>query len=225
MSGRLAVGEPDEIVTVEGQAGQAGEGAFAVARVVEEPLALVCPARGPYRQLVRDDHGFMAARCLARIIDGGLHTGGDVFVGLAPRRLERIAQLPPVLRAFEGAVADAERLALELVARLDDPGVGVDRHLEDHRQRFGGLLSSLERRGDEVHDLVLGQPVGGSGSHLVSELGQEVLGKSPVEHTVGVVDLAVAHQVHDRAFSHVVLFILGAPARRLAQRRGAPRQF
>ena len=69
-----------------------------------------------------------------------------------------------MLGVAQRAVADAERLALEVVAGLDDPLVGADVEPERRGDRAGGLLRALQRggdHGDEVATCAGRRPPGG----------------------------------------------------------------
>ena len=87
-------------------------------------------------------------------------------------------------------------LAEEIVARVEP--------VEQVRLVSSGTEATmsairLARAGDDVRDVVVGQVRGGEERHLPAE-GREVVVREPaVEDPVGVVDLAVAQQVHDRA--------------------------
>ena len=60
------------------------------------------------------------------------------------------------------------------------------------------LLRPLEGRGDDVGDVV-GLEVGGDeAGHLAAEVREVEAVEAAVEHPFGVVDLSMAHQVHDR---------------------------
>ena len=102
--------------------------ALAPARVVPQPRALEPAAGGPDRQLVGDDHGLVAARPRrGRRRSPRSIRAAISLVRLAPGGPERVDQPRPVTRVAQRAVADAERLALEVVARLDHAVVGGDR--------------------------------------------------------------------------------------------------
>ena len=79
-------------------------------------------------------------------------------------------------------VAQADAAALELVLRLDDAHVGRDLHVVAGRDRGRRLLGPLERRGDDVGDVV-GLEVGRDESrHLAAELGEVEAVEAAVEH-------------------------------------------
>src|SRR5699024_3208791 len=152
----------------------------------------------PDRQLVRDEHDLAALDGPAGVVDRRAHAGGLLDVRLTPGRAPRVDQAGPVLRATQRAVADAERLALEVVGGLDEALVGPELELERTGDRGGGLLRALQRRGGYAGDVVVAlseerrDPLG----HGVAELGQVVAGDPSVEDSVRVVDLAVPHQVN-----------------------------
>ncbi len=103
----------------------------------------------------------------------------------------------PVAGLAQRAVPDAEGLALEDVLRLQQPRVGRQVQAVDLGDRLRRLLRALQRGGHHVGDVpaleVLGDPV----RHLPAQLGEVVAVTAPVEHTLRVVHLTVAHQVHD----------------------------
>ncbi len=78
--------------------------------------------------------------------------------------------------------------------------------------RRGGFLRPLQRGGDDCDDVALGQRVGHRLGLLISLVGQAESGQPAVQHTLGVVHLAVAHQVDSGLFGHQGLLSLAAAA-------------
>ena len=201
--GRLVVGHRHDVVTLEVHRGHRGEAALAFARVVPQAASLEEPAHGPDRQLVAHaDRLVPACEVLGRL-DRAEHPLGLLGVGLSPRRPERVDQVGPVPRMPQGAVTHPELQALEVVLRLDQPAVGRPPGMRSRDGRCG-LLRSLERRGDDVGDVAVGEGLGHDVGHLSPELGQVVARQPPVEDALGVVDLAVAHEVDQRGLGHAV---------------------
>ena len=66
------------------------------------------------------------ARLLAGTVDRPVHARRHDVVGLAPRRLEGVVQMPPGARLLEDSVPDADPLALEHVVGLDQLGIDLD---------------------------------------------------------------------------------------------------
>ena len=121
-------------------------------------LPLSAPAQRPDRQLVADAHRLVArapaarARCTAASI-----RRGDLLVGLAPRRRERVAQLPPVPGIAQRAVARADTACPRRRWRPRSGRRRCRRQPVRGGDRRGGLLGALQRRGDHVDDVV-GRP-------------------------------------------------------------------
>src|SRR6185312_715620 len=147
---------------------------------------------------MRDAHRLVAPGGVAGRLDRREHPLRYVLVGLAPARRERVAQHPPVARVTQRPVADAERLALEPVDALQQPVVKFDGQLELRGDRFGRLLHALQRRGDDVRDVALGERLGGRRGHLPAQLGELVAGQAAIKNLRRVVHLAVAQDVNDR---------------------------
>src|SRR5690349_10733473 len=97
-----------------------------VTGIVPETLALQVSTQSPDRKLMADDDGFVSDCRDACGIDGCEHAMGDLQVGLAPGRGERVTQFPPVTRTRERTVPDGNLETLELVACLDQVFVRDD---------------------------------------------------------------------------------------------------
>src|SRR5262249_61623389 len=108
------------------EAGHAAGGARPGPGGGPRPGPLAGPPGTPDRQLVADEDRFVASGGPERIGDGLPHAGLDAHVGLAPGRLERVAQVPPVRWPPQGAGHIAERGPLEVVPRVDQPLIDRD---------------------------------------------------------------------------------------------------
>ena len=69
--------------------------------------------------------------------------------------------------------------------------------------RGRGLGGALERAVHDEGDVPVGEVLGDDVGHLAAERGQVVVGEPAVEDPVGVVDLAVPHEVDDGALGRV----------------------
>ena len=76
----------------------------------------------------------------------------------------------------------------------------------------GGLLRALQRGGDHRDDVTVGKRVGHRLRLPDSLVGQAESRQPPVQHAVGVVHLAVAHQVDSGLFGHQGVLSLAAAA-------------
>src|SRR5699024_4987761 len=123
----------------------------------------------------------------------------DLQVRLSPRRRERIAELGPVPRAAQRAVADRHPQPLECVVRLDQVLVGGDGQLVRRGDRGGRLLCALQRRCGHVGDVVVGQRVRDRARLRLAVQRKPEVRQPAVEDARGIVDLAVAQEVHHRA--------------------------
>jgi hypothetical protein len=197
VSGRFGVGDRLEPVTVEGERGDAAQRALPAPRVVEEPAPLGAQPADPDRQLVRHDQCLVALGLTTCVLDRGPHPVGDLGVRLAPRRPERVDQVPPDRGPPDQALAHGEPLALEHVGRLDDPLVEDRRHAAHPCERSGGLLGPLQWRRHDVGDVPVADPLGDALGHGLPAVGEHEPRRAPVEDPLGVVDLAVAQQVYD----------------------------
>ena len=164
-----------------------------------QPAALRGPPGHPDRQLVAHAHGLVAARGPGRVQAGGQHPVRHAAVGLTPGRAERVDQVRPVPRLAERAVADAERHALEVVPRLDQPLVDDRGQPELLGDRLGGLLGPLQRGGEQHGHVPPGQEAGRGLGHHPAVRGQVVTRQPPVEDLAGVLHLAVPDQMNDGA--------------------------
>ena len=117
-------------------------------------LLLVGAPGGPDRQLVRHDDGLVAARGLAGVVDRGAHAGRDLVVGLAPRRPERVAQRHQFCGRLSAPSPTPKVLPSNLLpASMTRSSVTMSSsRMSD--ERLGGLLRALQRRRDEVRDVV-----------------------------------------------------------------------
>ena len=127
--------------------------------VVPEPIALQEPAQRPHLQLVRDTDRLVPGRLGPRLVHRGEHAVRDLDVGLAPRRGERVAQLEPVLRLAQRAVADPEAQSFEGVVGLDEVCRRCARSAVFLRDRRKRLWGAFEWGGDDVGNVAGGQRV------------------------------------------------------------------
>ena len=172
VTGRLGVADADQPVAVEGERREAAQRAVALARVVQErrPSALSrvtqigswwetttasWPVGAPRGRRAPRATSAPRPPCRARPTTAG--TGSTAL---------------PDLRLAQDRVADVERLALEDVGRLDHPLVELDRETAHRGERRRGLLGALERRGDDVGDVAVADPVGDPLGHRAAALGE-----------------------------------------------------
>src|SRR6202042_3776142 len=139
-AGRLGVAHPDDLPVAVAEAGHAGQGALAAARVVPQPAALDAAPGDPDRQLVADAGRLVPVRLPRGVRHRGAHPRLDLRVRLAPRRPERVPQVLPVLGPPQRAVADAEPHPLEVVPRLDEPRGDLYFGAELRGHRLRGVL-------------------------------------------------------------------------------------
>ena len=95
VAGGLGVAHLGDPVADEVQRGQRAQRALPASRVVQLAAALDVQAGGPDRQLVGDDHGLVADRRRAGVLDRRHHPGDDLLVRLAPGRPDRVVEVPP----------------------------------------------------------------------------------------------------------------------------------
>ena len=175
------------------------------------------------RQLVADAHRLVAGRLDPGALHRRRHPRGDLRVGLTPRRLcadcaAATSCADRAMRRHRARPVDPERFR-----RLDQVVVGVDRQAVPRRDRRRGLLCALQRRGDDVDDVAVGQPVGDRLRLGLAALRQVVVGQPAVEDLLRVVHLAVAHHVHDRLLGHAGAVVASAAARAAPGRAAAMR--
>lgn len=207
IAGRFAVADGDDLLAAEGEAGQGGQRALAGARVVPQAPAFGVAADRPDRELVADTHRLVPARGVTGGGERGHHAHDLVDVRFAPGWPEGVVEEPPVAGVAQGAVADAEGLALEEVGGLDQAGVRGGDKTVGLGDGLGGLLGALQRGGDDVRDIALREVLGDALGHAAAQLGEVVAGQASIEHTGGVFHLTVPHQVNDRliAAAHISL--------------------
>src|SRR5262249_25131384 len=108
-----------------------------------------------------------------------------------------VAQVDPVPRGAQRAVADSDVEALEVIPRLDQALVDLDRQAELGRDRLGGLDSSLERRAAHYRDVAARPEACGVLGHQSAVLGQAEARDWAVKNAIRVRALAVPHEVND----------------------------
>src|SRR6218665_412503 len=106
--------------------GDARQLAPAPSGVVEQRLAAHIAVRSPDHRLMRKQEDIALAIFYPPILHRAAHTVRDLAIRLAPARTEGVPEARPVARPGERAL----RQPLELVARLDDPLVDLDRGAE-----------------------------------------------------------------------------------------------
>ena len=166
--------------------------------------ALEPQARRPHGQLMGDEQRLMALGQVDGVAHGGAHAGDELGVGLAPARPQGVEVVAPVVGMRQDPPVAIDGHALEVVPGLDEARVGHRRQVEGRGGRRTGLARPLQRGGDDRGDVVAGggQHVGDLHGHLQTQLGEVVAGQAPVQDALGVVDLAVPHEV-DRRARHV----------------------
>ena len=209
----------DQVVAGEGERRQRGQRALALARVVPEPPAARRRAARSRSAAggSRSSASWPRAASRAAAIAASIRCG-DLAVRLAPGRPERVAQVhASAAGRVSDAVADAEALALEDVAGLDQPVVGRDRQAE-RLGAMGAAVSCARSSGErhDVRDVGAARPAPRSARPSARPRSDRwKSGQPAVEHPARVVHLAVAQQVHDRA-SRSSGGLLGCAAARAA---------
>src|SRR5690606_11151011 len=114
----------------------------------------------------------------------------------APVGAERVDEAIPVQRILERLRAHR---ALERVRRLDDPLVREYRQVEGLSDRPGRLLGALEGGGyDPRHTTIARRELlRRQERHLLAAFREQVALETSVEYAVGVMDLAMAHQMKE----------------------------
>lgn len=105
--------------------------------------------------------------------------------------------MPPVMRPGEKA-ENAPAETLEARRALGDASLGLDLEPVSLGDRAGGLLSALQRTGTDDAYVRIREMVGSSLSFSSSLLRQVIAGQTAVDHTLRVLDLAMAHQMDRR---------------------------
>ena len=116
-----------------------------------------CSRVDPDRQLVGHDHRLVAARRRrGRRATAAIIRADDLLVGLAPRRLERVPQVPPGRRAC--AARRRRRRSVLPSNMLVDSMTRSSVTISSPRavgQRLRGLLGPLQRRDPQVGDVAV----------------------------------------------------------------------
>ena len=141
------------------------------------------------------------------VAHGRAHAGHELGVGLAPARPQGVEVVAPVLGVGQDPSVAVDGHALEVVAGLDEAGVRRRGEVEGGGGRRAGLTGPLQRGGDDRGDVVAGggQHVGDLQRHLSAQLREVVAGQASVQDALGVVDLAVPHEVDRRTRHSVIL--------------------
>ena len=178
--------------------GQRGERALPPARVVPQPAPLDEAAQRPDRQLVADADRLVPARRVTRRVQRGHASARPAAMYGSPHDgrngLHRCRQFA----GLRSAPSPTPKVLpwKTLSASISPSSVATSRPCV-FGDRRGGLLRALQRGGHDVGDVAGGEVLGDPVGHLTAEFGQVVARQPSVEDAARVLDLAVAHDVHD----------------------------
>ena len=182
-------------------------------RVMLQHAALNAQASNPNRQLVRHNNRLrtLAAHLVGgtrRILNSRRHTANLIQVRLTPGGARRVVQLRPVTRVLQQLLC-VHVQALKVVIRLNDALIRLRGQTQQLLNRSGRLTGTLQRRADQMHETGASlstsrELLSAQTHHLLALIGQTVAGQTAVHNTLGVVHLAVTHEVNFNggSFSH-----------------------
>ena len=175
--------------------------------------ALNSQASNPNRQLVRHNNRLRTLTAALvggtrRILNSRRHTTHLIQVRLTPGGARRVVQLRPVTRVLQQLLR-VHVQTLKVVIRLDDALIRLRGQTQQLLNRGGRLTGALQRRADQVHEAGAAlstrrELLGAQTHHLLALIRQAVTGQTTVHDTLGVVHLAVTHEVNFNggSFSH-----------------------
>ena len=182
-------------------------------RVMLQHAALNAQASNPNRQLVRHNNRLrtLAAALVGgtrRILNSRRHTANLIQVRLTPGGARRVVQLRPVTRVPQQLLR-VHVQTLKVVIRLNDALIRLRGQTQQLLNRGGRLTGTLQRRADQMHETGASlstsrELLSAQTHHLLALIGQTVAGQTAVHDTLGVVHLAVTHEVNFNggSFSH-----------------------
>ena len=182
-------------------------------RVMLQHAALNAQASNPNRQLVRHNNRLrtLAAALVGgtrRILNSRRHTANLIQVRLTPGGARRVVQLHPVTRVPQQLLR-VHVQTLKVVIRLNDALIRLRGQTQQLLNRGGRLTGTLQRRADQMHETGASlstsrELLSAQTHHLLALIGQTVAGQTAVHNALGVVHLAVAHEVNFNggSFSH-----------------------
>ena len=182
-------------------------------RVMLQHAALNAQASNPNRQLVRHNNRLrtLAAALVGgtrRILNSRRHTANLIQVRLTPGGARRVVQLHPVTRVPQQLLR-VHVQTLKVVIRLNDALIRLRGQTQQLLNRGGRLTGTLQRRADQMHETGASlstsrELLSAQTHHLLALIGQTVTGQTAVHDTLGVVHLAVTHEVNFNggSFSH-----------------------
>ena len=182
-------------------------------RVMLQHAALNAQASNPNRQLVRHNNRLrtLAAQLVGgtrRILNSRSHTANLIQIRLTPGGARRVVQLRPVTRVLQQLLR-VHVQTLKVVIRLNDALIRLRGQTQQLLNRGGRLTGTLQRRADQMHETgsalsTSRELLSAQTHHLLALIGQTVAGQTAVHDTLGVVHLAVTHEVNFNggSFSH-----------------------
>ena len=182
-------------------------------RVMLQHTALNTQASNPNRQLMRHNNRLrtLATQLVGgtrRILNSRSHTANLIQIRLTPGGARRVVQLRPVTRVLQQLLR-VHVQTLKVVIRLNDALIRLRGQAQQLLNRGGRLTGTLQRRADQMHETGAAlstsrELLSAQTHHLLALIGQTVAGQTAVHDTLGVVHLAVTHEVNFNggSFSH-----------------------
>ena len=154
------------------------------------------------RILMRHHQRLMPPRRTQSRRQGRTHTRRNIPIRLTPRGTQRIAVVLVVLRIRQHRPIRIHRHTLKHVIGLNETRIRLNRQTIRRRRRRRRQLRAQQRRRNHARNIRtrIHQVLRGASSHRMAQLRQPKTRQTPVQNTVRIVHLTVAHNVNNGAF-------------------------